>query len=198
MKTLSVMEKDFNVQDSPGTQAEQALFKVCGKVTEEEYVRFNHYMVFRKPEKRRKRIVFLIIMSVWVAASVAASVYSFVIGDYDDWPALLFVLAAFLYFLVYPRRVDRRAAKSFRNNKVVDGLEFEMSLYEDHFEDVSAIGSDSISYDKLHSIIDTPTNVYLMLGPNQGVILRKVDLPEGALEFLLQVKARLENSGENK
>lgn len=198
MKTLSVMEKDFNVQDTPGTQAEHALFKVCGKVTEEEYVRFNHYMVFRKPEKRRKRIVFLIIMSVWVAASVAASVYSFVIGDYDDWPALLFVLAAFLYFLVYPRRVDRRAAKSFRNNKVVDGLEFEMSLYEDHFEDVSASGRSSIPYEKLYKIIETPTNIYLLYGPNQGVILRKVDLPEGALEFLLQVKARLENSGENK
>ena len=198
MKTLSVMEKDFNVQDTHGTQAEQALFKVCGKVTEEEYVRFNHYMVFRKPEKRRKRIVFLIIISVWVAASVAASVYSFVIGDYDDWPLLLFVLAAFLYFLVYPRRVDRRAAKSFRNNKVVDGLEFEMSLYEDHFEDVSASGRSSIPYEKLYKIIETPTNIYLLYGPNQGVILRKVDLPEGALEFLLQVKARLENPGENK
>ena len=187
MKTLSVVEKDFNVQDTPGTQAEQALFKVCGKVTEEEYVRFNHYMVFRKPEKRRKRIVFLIIFSVWVAASVAASVYSFVIGDYDDWPVLLFVLAAFLYFLVYPRRVDRRAAKSFRNNKVVDGLEFEMSLYEDHFEDVSASGRSSIPYEKLYKIIETPTNIYLLYGPNQGVILRKVDLPEGALEFIRQL-----------
>lgn len=187
MKTLSVMEKGFNVLDTPGTQAEQALFKVCGKVTEEEYVRFNHYMVFRQPEKRRKRIVFLIIISVWVAASVAASVYSFVIGDYDDWPVLLFVLAAFLYFLVYPRRVDRRAAKSFRNNKVVDGLEFEMSLYEDHFEDVSASGRSSIPYEKLYKIIETPTNIYLLYGPNQGVILRKVDLPEGALEFIRQL-----------
>ena len=196
MKTLSVMEKEFDAQSAG--EAKRPLFKLTGKVTEEEYVRFNHYMVFRKPEKRRKRIVFLIIISVWVAASVAASVYSFVIGDYDDWPLLLFVLAAFLYFLTYPRRVDRRAAKTYHDNKMINGLEFEMSLYEDHFEDVSAIGSDSISYDKLHSIIDTPTNVYLMLGTNQGVILRKVDLPEGALEFLLQVKARLENSGENK
>ena len=195
LEILSIMEKEFDAQSAG--EAKRPLFKLTGKVTEEEYVRLNHHIAFRGP-KRRKYRIFLWVLFVFFALTLVACISRFVMGDFDDWPPLLVALGCIIYLLTYPRRVDRRAAKTYHDNKMINGLEFEMSLYEDHFEDVSAIGSDSISYDKLHSIIDTPTNVYLMFGPNQGVILRKVDLPEGALEFLLQVKARLENSGENK
>lgn len=40
----------------------------------------------------------------------------------------------------------------------------------------------------MHKILETPTNIYLLLTPGQGSILRKEDLPEGALEFLRKVK----------
>ena len=194
LEILSIMEKEFDAQSAG--EAKAPLFKLTGKVTEEEYVRLNHHIVFQTP-KRRKYRIFLWVLYVFFALTLVACISRFVMGDFDDWPVLLVALGCIIYLLTYPRRVDRRAAKAYHDNKMINGLEFEMSLYEDHFEDVSASGSESVPYEKLYRIIDTPTNIYLMLGPNQGAILRKVDLPEGALEFLLQVKARLENSGEN-
>ena len=50
------------------------------------------------------------------------------------------------------------------------------------------MGTDNIPYEKMYKILETPTNIYLLITPGQGSILRKEDLPEGAQEFLRKVK----------
>ena len=86
--------------------------------------------------------------------------------------------------------MKRRAAKAFRTNKLSDNLDYDLSLYDDHFDSVSFRGSSTTPYDKMNEIIETPTNFYLMTAPGVGVILRKQDMPEGAAEFLRGVKEK--------
>lgn len=49
LEILSIMEKEFDAQSAG--EAKRPLFKLTGKVTEEEYVRLNHHIAFRGPKK---------------------------------------------------------------------------------------------------------------------------------------------------
>jgi hypothetical protein len=155
-------------------------FKVNGKYTEEEYVRFMRFLVRGQGRGRRSFIIWLCVFSAWLLLSLIL---------YWDVVSVLIPLACLaLYLWTMTIGLDRRLRRNFRKNKLQANLEYELSFFDDHYEGVASTGTDNIPYEKMHKILETPTNIYLLLTPGQGSILRKDDLPEGALEFLRKVK----------
>ena len=61
-------------------------------------------------------------------------------------------------------------------------------FYDTYFIETNEYGNTKLEYSKLHKIIETKTNFYLMLAKNQGFILVKDNFPEGLDEFLRNIK----------
>ncbi|MCR5547787.1 MAG: YcxB family protein [Bacteroidales bacterium] len=163
------------------------LFKISGKLTEEDYVRLCRFLVRGQGKGRRSFIIYTCIFSVFLLLCIIA--YPFLPEK-----NVVFLLCPFIVLAMYlwamTIGLDRRSARTYRKNKLQADLEFNLSLFEDHYEGASEFGYDNIPYEKLYKIFDTPTNIYLMLAPGQATVLRKEDLPEGALEFIRQIKEK--------
>ena len=160
-------------------------FKVSGKYTEEEYVRFMRFLVRGQGRGRRSFIIWLSVFSLWLLLSLI--LYLSLPGE-DVISILIPLVCLALYLWTMTIGLNRRLARNYRKNKLQAGLEYELSFFDDHYEGVASTGTDNIPYDKMHKILETPTNIYLLITPGQGSILRKEDLPEGAQEFLRKVK----------
>jgi len=157
------------------------IFTVHGKCTEEEFIRFYRYISFHSKNVRW-------IYGALFAVLAIATVVFIIRGSFSD--SLVPVICMALWAWILFGGMKRRAAKAFRSNKLSENLDYDLSLYDDHFDSVSFRGSSTTPYDKMNEIIETPTNFYLMTAPGVGVILRKQDMPEGAAEFLRGVKEK--------
>ena len=157
------------------------IFTVHGKCTEEEFIRFYRYISFHSKNVRW-------IYGALFAVLAIATVVFIIRGSFSDSLVPVFCMALWAWILF--GGMKRRAAKAFRSNKLSENLDYDLSLYDDHFDSVSFRGSSTTPYDKMNEIIETPTNFYLMTAPGVGVILRKQDMPEGAAEFLRGVKEK--------
>ena len=157
------------------------VYTVHGKCTEEEYIRFYRYISFHSKNVRW-------IYGALFAVLAIATVVFIIRGSFSDSLVPVFCMALWAWILF--GGMKRRAAKAFRSNKLSENLDYDLSLYDDHFDSVSFRGSSTTPYDKMNEIIETPTNFYLMTAPGVGVILRKQDMPEGAAEFLRGVKEK--------
>ena len=159
------------------------VFTVHGKYTEEEYVRFGRFIAHGQGRGRRSFIIWLCLFSVLPFVGISGVVL------WSDWTGLVIALTALGWYLwTTTAGLNRRLAKAYRQNKLLADLAFELSFFDDHYEGAAANGTDNVPYEKLHKIFETPTNIYLMISPSQGTILRKEDLPEGGLEFLRKLK----------
>ena len=156
-------------------------FTVHGKCTEEEFSRYYRYGSLHS---KNVRLVYGAVFAFFVILTVVYLIR----GSFSDSLVPIFCMAMMAWILF--GGMKRRAAKAFRTNKLSENLDYDLSLYDDHFDSVSSRGSSTTPYDKMNEIIETPTNFYLMTAPGMGVILRKQDMPEGAQEFLRGVKEK--------
>ena len=160
------------------------LFKVSGKVTEEEFVRFNRFISIGQGKGRRMFIIMTSILAGWAILSVVV----FIITPDMSWKGILPVLICASYIWGMTIGQDRMASKSFHNNKLIENQSFEQSFFEDHIESITENGTSSIPYAKLYRIFETPTNFYIMDAPNMGRMLKKSDVPEEAQSFIRGIK----------
>ena len=56
------------------------------------------------------------------------------------------------------------------------------------FTETNPYGTTTLEYAKLHKIVETKTNFYLLIAKNQGYILTKSTFPMGLDEFLRNIK----------
>ena len=56
-------------------------------------------------------------------------------------------------------------------------------FYEKYFVKIFGGSEEQFEYEKLHKIIETKTNFYLMLNRTQGFVLVKDNMPQGLAEF---------------
>jgi len=91
---------------------------------------------------------------------------------------------------VYPLMLigmqNRRIKKVWESNKIAHDRENVFEVYEEYFIIYTMNSEARIEYAQLHKIIDSPTNMYLMLAGNQGYPLIKANFPEGLEDFLKQ------------
>ncbi len=160
----------------------EPIFTVKCKCTEKEYSRFYRYILF----KRNKWIVYFCILCI--TTTLISFFSTLMSGGPIDWKSFISPIALFSsYFLCIFFIFPSFAVWSFRKNKLTRDLDYEVSFFEDHIETVNKYENFTCPYEKLHKILETKTNVYIMIHRYSGLILRKQDFPEGALEFIHQV-----------
>ena len=100
----------------------------------------------------------------------------------------LFLLTIPFVFVLEYFSVMRPLKKTFNSNKLMANAVIKYEFYDDYFIKTGVSGEDKIKYTDLNKIIETKTNVYLMIGNNYGCLLIKDNFPEGLLEFLRSKK----------
>ena len=105
-----------------------------------------------------------------------------------------------IFAVVYPAVTvllqNMRIKKVYRSNKLLQDRTITFEFYDAYLIERTDLGSTKVAYDTLHEIIETKTNVYLMIAENQGYILTKAAFPEGLGAFLSQLRKRMEASGK--
>ena len=156
-------------------------YKITTQYNEEDIVRYNRAVLFK--EGRLKRSIIMINIAL-----IVMMIYSLIISNLILAAIWLVLLPIFNWYFF--KGIDRKAARQFRQNKLIKGQAFELAFYDDHYEGASELGNSTIPYTKLHSIIETPTNFYLMEAPMTGTILNKVNCPDGFIDYIHDIKNR--------
>jgi len=156
-------------------------YKITTQYNEEEIIRYNRTILFK--EGRLKRSIIMINIAL-----IVMLIYSLIISNWLLAAIWLVFLPIFNWYFF--KGIDRKAARQFRQNKLIKGQAFELAFHDDHYEGASELGYSTIPYTKLHSIIETPTNFYLMEAPMTGIIIKKGDCPDGFIDFIHDIKNR--------
>ncbi len=146
-------------------------FKTTTTNTFEEYKRFSRRLLFNK-----RSIVIYILAG------------SFLIFDGIILDNMLFILFAILYPILIWLLHNWQVKKVFNTNKVLQNADVNYEFYDTYFTETNDYGNTKLEYAKLHKIIETKTNFYLMIARNQGFILVKKNFPDGLEEFLRNIK----------
>lgn len=102
----------------------------------------------------------------------------------------LFVFAI-LYFPFFYFLQNWNIKRTYKSNKIMQEYSaLEIEFYDTYFIEKTDLGDMRMDYDKLYKIIEIKQYVYLMLGKNQGIMLKKEKFPEGLEEFLKAIKIK--------
>ena len=149
----------------------ESLYKTKTVNTFEEYKRFSRILLYKK----RSIIIYILLAVFLILDSIVL-----------DNP--VFMLFAVLYPVLIWFIHNRQIKKVFDTNKALQNAEVNFEFYDTYFIETNEYGNTKLEYSKLHKIIETKTNFYLMLAKNQGFILVKDNFPEGLDEFLRNIK----------
>ena len=149
----------------------ESLYKTKTINTFEEYKRFSRVLMYKK-------------RSIIIYALLAA----FLILDCIVLDNMIFIVFAVVYPFVIWLLHNMQVKKVFKTNKALQNAEVNFEFYNDYFTETNEYGNTKLEYNKLHKIIETKTNFYLMIAKNQGFILVKENFPEGLEEFLRNIK----------
>lgn len=149
----------------------ESLYKTKTINTFEEYKRFSRVLMYKK-------------RSIIIYALLAA----FLILDGIVLDNMIFIVFAVVYPFVIWLLHNMQVKKVFETNKALQNAEVNFEFYNDYFTETNEYGNTKLEYNKLHKIIETKTNFYLMIAKNQGFILVKENFPEGLEEFLRNIK----------
>lgn len=155
----------------------ECLFKTATKNTYEEYRRF-FWVLFIQSKAIIRYIVYELLMVV----------LGFVLKN-------LFLLTCVVVypfvFIVIIMLQNRHLKKVFESNKVLQNAVVNHEFYDTYFIETTESGTSQLEYSKLHKIIETKTNFYLMLSKNQGIILTKANFPNGLDDFLRKMSSEI-------
>ena len=108
-----------------------------------------------------------------------------------------FVGFAVLYPFAIVIMQNRQIKKIYNSNHLMKDAEVEYTFYEPCFSSNDPSGKSRVDYEKLYKIVETKTNMYLMISENQGFMLKKSEMPSG-LEAFLRKKAELTTENTKK
>ena len=133
---------------------------------------FEEYKKFVEEVSKRKQSY--IILAV-------VSVFLLVIGIVNK--SLLMIALALLYPLLMILSQKISVTSSYKNAKSMHDARIDYRFYEKYFVKIFGGSEEQFEYEKLHKIIETKTNFYLMLNRTQGFVLVKDNMPQGLAEF---------------
>lgn len=149
-------------------------------MTEEEYLRYADAVT----NSRKKSKVLIIILSVLLMMLSAVWFWMgrFIMGG--------IVLVAAVSYPIWFRTARRKQLKRiFASGKSGRALTNHLQFYEDHLVTENEDGRKDFPYTDILDILETPTNFYLMLAANSGIIVSKSNCTEGLVSFLQEMKA---------
>ena len=74
--------------------------------------------------------------------------------------------------------------KAYYANTAMQDIVLTYSFYPDHVETNNTLGFTTIPYDKLYRVVETPTNFYLLIARNQGMVIVKENCSAELIAFL--------------
>ncbi len=137
----------------------------------EEYKRYNLCLMLK-----RSRIIWYIVLEAWIL------LLGFLMNNY------LLILFAIIYPIIIAILLNRQIKKVWNSNKIAQNMDVKFEFYDTYFTEINENGETRLEYNKLHKILETKTNFYLMIAKNQGFILSKANFPEGLDGFLRNIK----------
>ena len=158
----------------------QVLYETESTLTWEEYKKFSKIVQKNAQNKKLRYICSIII--------VAGSIFLLCVHMY-----LPVILAVFILVVGFSSAfvLQKRAVKrSWDSNKIMQNSQNHYLFYEDCLEEKSDAGSVKILYGKIHKIVITDTNIYILTGINQGLILIKEKCSMELIGFIDSIKEK--------
>lgn len=133
----------------------------------------------------RRIIILAIIISGFLLAS---GLFLLIMGSIVTGGFFLVLAAGYPLLLwgVFTRSVR----KSFSSQKLLENRHIHYEFLEDRFIARSDISRAEIRYDLLYRIVETKTNFYLLLGPNQSFLVKKENCSGELTAFLGELRKR--------
>ncbi|MBR1784677.1 MAG: hypothetical protein IJ760_04480 [Bacteroidales bacterium] len=118
----------------------EPLFSIESKYTEEEFVKFNRYVIFHNKHN----------YVTWGVMIGAVLIFFSAITSFGSLPVgfMIAVAAAWILVLIwsYTWGADRKARKYYAKDKVINGLAYKLSFFEDNLIQMQSNGSASLEY----------------------------------------------------
>lgn len=149
-------------------------------MTEEEYLRYADAVT----ASRKQSKVLIIILSVLLLMLSAVWFWMgrIIMGG--------IVLVAAVSYPIWFRAARRKQLKRiFASGKSGRALTNQLRFYENHLVTENEDGKKDFPYSAFTDILETPTNFYLMLAANSGIIVTKANCTEELVSFLQEMKA---------
>ena len=165
MKEVSIMEK---------------LYELEFKYTFEDLKKFNRAL--RKMQKARLLGIYICL------AALAVTCILSIIFSHNYMRAikvLIFVIAVF----VIARLSNYMALKnSWTSNRSLQNSIVKYEFFEDSFSYITPSGTNTIKYENLYKILDTKTDIYLLISNRQGMVISKENCGNEFISFIDQIK----------
>lgn len=157
----------------------EPIFTTKTAYTLEEYKKFN-YALFSKQLKLPLLFgfAFLIWLSILIYCIAAKEYYSLVTA---------FVIVI-LIIVIIPVSLNKSIKKTYYSNKMISKTVCEFEFYDKELVEKTPDGSMKVQYENLYKIIETKTNLYLMIAQNQGFIIVKENCTPELIEFIKRLK----------
>jgi len=153
-------------------------FKIDTELTEEDFVRFNHVIVWQK--KSTKRVIALFVAATILCFAAAIINHKFPAGGIG-------ALVGTIYLLwLYTKGLEKRSVKFYHTNKL--GGKAETSFFDDSLEIIGETSRSTWTYKELHSIIITKSDIYIRYSPAIALCFPKATCPEGFESFIEDLK----------
>lgn len=118
-----------------------------------------------------------------IAVMMACLVLLALLSD-DNSMRVAFLLVAVLTPLIFSLIGSWMEKKAYYANTAMQDIVLTYSFYSDHVETNNTLGFTTIPYDKLYRVVETPTNFYLMIARNQGIVIVKENCSAELIAFL--------------
>ena len=118
-----------------------------------------------------------------IAVMMACLVLLALLSD-DNSMRVAFLIVAVLTPLIFHLIGSRMEKKAYYANTAMQDVVLTYSFYPDHVETNNTLGFTTIPYDKLYRVVETPTNFYLLIARNQGMVIVKENCSAELIAFL--------------
>lgn len=163
----------------------QPLFAINATFSEEAFVRFNRCIMLHRLHYLRNVIVCNLILLLMFSGVIMDDVNS---GNIPIGSVITFLLIVFVNWklCVSPKN---KSKKVYRQNKTMRDASYSVDFYDDHYVILCNGIESSVPFDKLHEIIETDTDYYIMSSKISGVIIPKGKCPIGFADFIHKIAA---------
>lgn len=158
-----------------------ALYNIDSTVTWDEYKRF--CKVVQKSNSRPKILTYVCLVIVLIGSI-------FLIRAHRYYPTIMAVFILVIGFSSVFVKQKREVERAWNTNKNMQNSLHHFLFYEDYLEDKSSTSMVKLLYNEIHKIIITDTNIYIMSGSTQGLLISKENCDEEFLSFIFSIKEK--------
>lgn len=158
-----------------------ALYNIDSTVTWDEYKRF--CKVVQKSNSRSKILTYVCLIIVLIGSI-------FLIKAHRYYPTIMAVFILVIGFSSVFVKQRREVKRAWNTNKNMQNSLHHFLFYEDYLEDKSSTSMVKLLYNEIHKNIITDTNIYIMSGSTQGLLISKENCDEEFLSFIFSIKEK--------